>query len=889
VGTTTAAGGASARAYIVLRAKPRAFRVRTRGVEGVETRMIGRKSELKRLMDALETVFEDRELQAVTVIGDAGLGKSRLLYEFHNKVELLPDVWRIFNGRASEASEASPYSLVRDLFFFRFEILDSDPPEVAREKLERGIVSLCGEGSDASMRAHFIGQLVGLDFSESRYLSGILDDVKQIRDRAFHYAAEFFSEVARNVPVIFLLDDLHWADDGSLDFMDHIMRACADAPLLVVTAARPALLERRAHWGEGLDAHTRLPLQPLSKRESRQLVEEIMRQAASVPHELRDMVVGRAEGNPFYVEELIKMLVDQRVILPGPEEWVVELGRLGEVQVPPTLAGVLQTRLDGLDAEERLVLQRAAVIGREFWDAAAEALGTEGPEATRRALARLRDKELVYRRESSSFAGASEYVFKHALLRDVTYETLLKRERRRLHRLAAGWLAAQSGLRADEYAATIAEHYERAEESALAAEWYGRAGRQARESYAADAAVRHYRKALALLPPERRGAAGGSVYALEWYEGLGVVLWRQARLGEAVEAYELMRSEAEALGDAAAEARAWNGLSLVEDAQGDARAALKSAQRAEQLARGAGESKVARAALITAMLRRGYASYRLGDAAAVVELAECALALSSAEDSQRDRARSLHLLGTGHQMLGDSARAQECKEQSLALMRELGDRQNSGATLNALGETARLRGDYEGAASLYGEALTIARQIGNRSQQLVYLGNLGGALVGLGDYATAEGHLREVISTAGAEHFALSEVYRFLAEALLGQGKTAEALDAARLALAWGLKTGNTEFIGGAWRALGLVASRLPEAVEVEGATYTTAACFVESMRLFAEAGMDAERARVIRDWAEFEQSRGDSEHAAAMRREAREIFDRLGMTIEAERTSAAE
>src|SRR5205085_5496281 len=126
--------------YSVRRAKPRAFRVQTRGVEGVETRMVGRKGELRRMTDALETVFEERELHVVTVVGDAGLGKSRLLYEFANWIELLPDNWYIFNGRAGEGAQGLPYALVRDVFSFRFEIQDSDPPEVAREKLESGML-----------------------------------------------------------------------------------------------------------------------------------------------------------------------------------------------------------------------------------------------------------------------------------------------------------------------------------------------------------------------------------------------------------------------------------------------------------------------------------------------------------------------------------------------------------------------------------------------------------------------------------------------------------------------------------------------------------------------------------------------------------------------------
>ena len=325
-------GGEPVRAYVVEREKPRAFRLRARGVEGVETRMVGRQAELARMRDALETVVEDRELQALTILGDAGIGKSRLLDEFSGEVELLPERVTVFNGRASQWTRGLPFALVRDVFSLRFGISDSDAPEVAREKFERGMLELFGGGADALMRAHFVGHLTGLDFSGSPHLAGIINDAKQVRGRAFHYAAEFFRGVARKSPTLLLLDDLHWADDGSLDFVDYLTRECAGTPLLILCLARPDLLERRPAWGEGLRAHARLNLQPLTRRESRQLVEEILRHAQSIPQALRELVVSAAEGNPFYVEELIKMLIDQRVINVSADRWQVDASRLVEVR-----------------------------------------------------------------------------------------------------------------------------------------------------------------------------------------------------------------------------------------------------------------------------------------------------------------------------------------------------------------------------------------------------------------------------------------------------------------------------------------------------------------------------------------------------------------------------
>ena len=904
--------------YNVQRAKRRAFRVQTRGVEGVETKMIGRKGELRRLTDTLESVFEEGELQAVTVLADAGLGKSRLLYEFSNWVELLPDVWYVFNARAGESAQGLPYSLVRDLFSFRFEIQDSDPPQLARAKLERGLLSMCRGVPEAEvlMRAHFIGQLIGFDYSASPHVSGIRDDARQVRDRAFRYAARFFSDVSRELPTVLYLDDIHWADDGSLDFIDHLAQHCAHDRVMLLCLARPALLERRPAWGEGRERHARLTLQPLSKKESRQLVEEILRRAHGVPAELRELVVGGAEGNPFYVEELIKMLIDQRVIVTGSDVWSVDVTRLGEVQVPPTLTGVLQARLDRLTPEEKTVLQRASVIGRVFWDDAAEHLGAGVTAPVRRVTTRepfsrqqvpaddvadvgrvlesLRGKELVYRREAAAFAGTREYIFKHALLRDVTYESVLKRERREYHRRAADWLMRHSGGRVGEYAGLIAEHFERAQSADDAAEWYGRAGRQARETYAPETAIRYYRKALGFLgtsgvvsEPEDEVAL--NALRMEWYEGLGEVLRVQARYSEAVEAYQQMRAAAEALQATPAQARAWNEMAHVQSIQGDNRACFESTQRAEMLARAAGDSSPAAGVeLAHALNLQSQVCSRLGDARAAMMLADRALALVDklGDEGRRMRAECLKSLGMAYHMLGQFGQAEEFKSLSLGIYRELGDRRYVGNLLNSLGETARLLGDYRTAFARYSEALQIAREIGNRNGEILYLSNLGAARVGLGEYEEAESDLRQTIELAtAAGYVGLSENYRFLAEALLGRGLLADAGEAALRAHELGREIENQEHLAEAWRVLGLVASGTKSSIDIDGETRDPASCFSQSLSIFSRIQMEAERARTLRDWARHELAQGDPERGRQLLAEARDSFQRLHMELELERT----
>ena len=330
----------------------------------------------------------------------------------------------------------------------------------------------------------------------------------QLRDRAIAYLNDYFKALAAKNPVVLLLEDVHWADDSSLDLLENLQSTLASQRILCVCAARPSLLERRPHWGEA--THIRLSLSPLTPQDSRHLVKDILQRVEDLPESLCDLVVDSAEGNPFYIEELIKMLLEEQVILKGEPHWQVDLGRLAGLSIPPTLTEVLQSRLDSLPVEERLLLQRAAVIGRIFWDQAVIALGEdEKPGELDIELDDLQARELVYKRTQSAFDNTREYLFKHNLLREVTYTGLLKRLRRVYHARAARWLEGITGRsqRTDEYAALIAAHYDEAAESEHALTWYRRAGRSAAARYANSEALRCFTRALELAPPGRSNSS----------------------------------------------------------------------------------------------------------------------------------------------------------------------------------------------------------------------------------------------------------------------------------------------------------------------------------------------------------------------------------------------
>jgi class 3 adenylate cyclase len=440
--------------YVVMAAKARVFQPMSRGVEGVFTRTIGRLSKLQALQRIYDETTETPVLRMVVVVGEAGVGKSRLLREFEAWLDDHPTAPTLLRGRATLESLHRPGGLLRDLLNAFAGLWETDDLETVRQKLRVVLGPALGPGGAA-----VLGQAAGFDFHDDPAVQAASS--ADFTDLATSAIVGLLGALANEAPLAVLLEDLHWADERSLDLLDAALRQLASRPLLVLGLARPTLYERRPGWGSEPAGYLRLNLPPLSGDESAALVDEILRQAPGAPAALRAMVVEQAEGNPFYIEELIKMFLDSNVIARGATldaPWVFNPDRLTGLTVPPTLTGVLQARLDGLPPEEKLTLQRAAVVGRAFWDEAVAALAAASETAPliETTLNGLTARELVFRRERSAFAEAEEYSFKHALLREVAYESVLLRQRRQYHALVAGWIERISGARSNEYAALIA-------------------------------------------------------------------------------------------------------------------------------------------------------------------------------------------------------------------------------------------------------------------------------------------------------------------------------------------------------------------------------------------------------------------------------------------------
>lgn len=724
---------------LVRRARPRAFRIAARGIEGVATRMIGRQPELLALQQAFEALQREPRLAMVSVVADAGVGKSRLLYEFQAWSADRPQ--QLFRGRAHPHSQNLPYGLLRDLLASHFGIGDGDSLADARGRLAAGIVPLFEADDGPAMaqgHADILAHLVGLDASDSPHVQAIAGDARQLRNRAFHVVAQMFRRLARRDarPLVLALEDLHWADDASLDLLDLLAELDADVPMLVIALTRPTLFERRSEWPRHRGPHERIVLAPLDAGHAREFARELLQRLPEVPAALQDQLIGGAEGNPYYMEELVKMLIDQGAIETGAERWTLHPERLQATRVPATLTGVLQARLDGLPALERRALQQASVIGAVFWDQALHALDANADQT----LPPLLRRELVLLRPGSALEGLREYGFRHHLLHQVTYDSLLKRHRRELHGRLAHWMSAHAGQRAGELLGLTADHYDKAGDSANAAEFHARAAAHARERHVPETALVHVQRALALLDTLPEGSHAE-------------LRWRVLETGEAAWGVLGRRSE---------QRNCLNAMQALADAADD------DARRAQVARR-------------TAFLGMRVADYRLQEASA-----RRAMALAEKLGDGENRTRALRMVASALDSQDRVDEARTLALQGLADARAGGWRHVEAEFYNALYSIAANEGDIVAALQYNLADLALCQALGDRLSEAVVLCNVAECWMEFGDLAQARRWLDDslVRLRAVGERTIESSALSNLSQLALWQGDDVQALHQAEAALA---------------------------------------------------------------------------------------------------------
>ena len=377
-----------------------------------------------------------------------GIGKSRLVYELFLAIELIPELifWR--QGRSLPYGEGVTYWALSEMVKAHAGILETDAARVAAEKLDLSVRTALGADGDADWVVRRLQPLLGLGSDQE-----LSEDQ---RSESFAAWRRFFEALAERSPLVLVFEDLQWADEGLLDFVDYLVEWVSDLPIFVVATARPELLERRPAWGGGKVNAATVELQALSEDDTARLVSALLEQAV-LPAETQAVLLARAGGNPLYAQEFIRMLVDRRYLRRDGSAWTLDEGE--SLPLPESVQGVIAARLDALPQEEKELLQDASVLGKVIWEGALAAISKLPRPVVEERLHALRRKEFIRGERHSSVAGETQYSFLHLLMRDVAYGQIPRAARAERHRLAAEWLESLPADRAEDRAEMLAHHY----------------------------------------------------------------------------------------------------------------------------------------------------------------------------------------------------------------------------------------------------------------------------------------------------------------------------------------------------------------------------------------------------------------------------------------------
>jgi tetratricopeptide (TPR) repeat protein len=412
--------------------------------EQLEAPFVGRGPELRMLKDFHVATGAERRPRLVSIVGQGGIGKSRLVWEFQKYMDGVTEVVYWHQGRSPAYGEGISFWALAEMVRGRAVITEADDPAAARAKLASMLDEWVTDETERRWMEPRLLQLLGLEATDA--------DERPDRESLFAAWRVFFERVAERGVVVLVFEDLQWADDGLLDFIDHIMEWSRDRPIYIISLARPELLDRRTDWGAGRRNFTSLVLEPLEPEQMRELLAGLV---PGLPAPVIERVLERAEGIPLYAVETVRMLLSEGLV--AMEGGVYRpTGDLSELSVPASLHALIASRLDGLDPMDRSLLQAASVIGKTFSVDGLSAVSGQAPDEVVTRLRALVRREMLTLDVDPRSPEQGQYGFVQGLIREVAYGTLAKRDRRRLHVAAARYFEA---LDDEGIAGALAEHY----------------------------------------------------------------------------------------------------------------------------------------------------------------------------------------------------------------------------------------------------------------------------------------------------------------------------------------------------------------------------------------------------------------------------------------------
>jgi len=699
---------------------------RGRTVTGSHSRLIGRDEELAHLVGLLERVARDRAPHLVTIVGQAGVGKSRLLWEFQSTLLTAASQPRLLRGRCLAFGQGVVYWPLIEMIRSECEIGEGDDAALVRSKLSERLVPLLSAQEDTDQAERRIAPLArllgGADGSEHEPQEGPQQEQQDARESFFGAVRVVLEALAQQGPLVLAWEDIHWADEGTLDLIEYLSRWLR-APVLQVGLARDDLLERRPAWSTMRRTATVTFLEPLVPEDAQALIQELLHASGAIS-EQTSALAERSGGNPLFAEAMVQRIAEE--------------GGASAVELPDTVQGLLAARLDALEPFERQLVAHAAVLGRTFWESALEPVAAAAGVELSATLASLREKDILLPGDHRDPAGESELAFKHVLIRDVAYEMLPKAVRARKHAEVGEFIEQRAGGRGEGTVALVAEHYSRAaafaadahlpqddvlELRGLALGYREAAGDAAASLYSNREALAHYQEASGLLDEDEERARRIA-------EKSGDVSLRLGRVDPAIELWEGCLEYHGARGELQHVAELHRKIGAALAHKGERKSAIEHHQQGINLIKDEDPSLT----LVRLYEEAAWLYMQVGDNMLAIYASEKALRLAESLGEARAASRAHGIFGRVFGRIGDAVKARENLERAVELARQ-SDEEETVLALLALGHNLEhSEGDYAGAEARYREALTLAERIDELPAQIELLAALAQLAFYRGDW-----------------------------------------------------------------------------------------------------------------------------------------------------------
>lgn len=789
------------------------------GAKRLRAKLIGREDEMQFLRALYRRVVDGRKHHLVTIIGPAGVGKTRVVDEMVDALHGSPDAPAVLRGRCPAYGEGLTYWPLTEMLKQECDIKDNDPPATVSEKLRVGVLRVCepvlGRGESDMVVADLAAVLgvkvpvvspAGLVAALARAVteersgvpySGTAKDTGELAAAGGDLRRSvraFFVAKASARPLVLVFEDLHWAGGSLLELLEYLAIRATDVPILTLCATRPELLEGHPEWGGRVRNYTAVSLSPLPENASRRLVSELLKGEA-IPPDVLGAILEKAEGNPLFIEEILRMLIDGASLAHDEVGWHWASSP-PEIRIPETIHGLVAYRLDLLSPLEKRVIQVASVPGRVFWPGALVATSELNAVEAVAALDRLQERELVEERATSGLVGEREFIFKHALTREVAYRSLPKALRSESHERFAQWLERATVGETDEFLEVFAHHYEQAWryrfETGEKAEGLARkaiealrkAGARANSLRTLPEAYRLYDRALAIF---RKMDFTDEPLLLELLtERAEVVKWGAVSTADPALVFkdtQTVLERAPHLGREDLLARAWLSRAHAEHARTQLQPAEDALGKALDLFRKLHDRQGEAEALeilgmITEELRGSLRSAQVAF--------QQALGLYREMQDGRGIARTTARLGRSLLQTGPLEAAKVSLTEALPLTQTYHERGFEATSLVGLAIYAHLTGDFKASVSRYNEAIAIHRELGAPITEARLRRRLAMTYLRYGKLDDAERELQQVGALLG-QHGTQAEappVFRALAELALARGDQFAALEFAERAVA---------------------------------------------------------------------------------------------------------